>query len=301
MNNKYDRFFESVKELALKTHLSYPEDIKGLSESGIRQLEKEFKVRFSESLCSYYSFMGERINIICTDGEMDLTAKSLKYNNTYIQDCNFYEWLKSPEDYYEDCLEKYSDFISISDLMTITINTLPDFVNINTEQVLVIRDYRHRDIVWAIDCSEENPIIHGFKPYREWSNEYTQDCEKNGYKEWHNVKYKLSSHSIIGDFRHLLFLALRFKIMGYDMSNDSRYMQVTIEDISWAKCYSEYVTKNSKRDFFDIEVGGKHYLQARYSFYKQADTQAVETGIVMTIDEFEWAFIEYLRSFRIDI
>ena len=39
VENKYDRFFESVKEFCVKnTSMAYPEDIKGLSEVKYREI-----------------------------------------------------------------------------------------------------------------------------------------------------------------------------------------------------------------------------------------------------------------------
>ena len=77
MENKSDRFFESVKDFVLKTHLAYPEDLIGLKDWKIQTLAKEHNVSFPESLYSYYTFFGEKVKIIRTDDKLNLTEKKL--------------------------------------------------------------------------------------------------------------------------------------------------------------------------------------------------------------------------------
>ncbi|MES2520369.1 MAG: hypothetical protein V4585_19780 [Bacteroidota bacterium] len=50
-----------------------------------------------------------------------------------------------------------------------------------------------------------------------------------------------------------------------------------------------------------LQYKGSDINAMRHNFYKQTDAQAQETGIIMTIDEFEWAFIEHLRGLGVDI
>ena len=95
-----------------------------------------------------------------------------------------------------------------------------------------------------------------------------------------------------------MFFAIQFKYGKISNHYDSElYKRVNIEELSWAKCYVEH-----RKKYSDFNVGdGRDYIEMRNEFSLEMDILSEETGIAMTIDEFEWAFIEHLRGLGVDI
>ena len=84
MENKYDRFFESVKDFVLKTHLAYPEDLIGLKDWKIQTLAKEHNVSFPESLYSYYTFFGSLGSVLALNIDTFMIGEFLNFSDVAV-------------------------------------------------------------------------------------------------------------------------------------------------------------------------------------------------------------------------
>ncbi len=280
MTNKYNRFFESVKDFVLKTNLSYLEDIKGLSEVAIDKLERKFKVTFPKALRSYYAYMGEECKIIRTDDYLNYTEPKLLRTKIGAERYNLYEGIKGKIEIYQDPRDtKPKKFISLSDKMDVDAIMFLDYI-------------AHHSMFVFITCEQENPWLDVL---------YAENVGGDDIDEY---KYKYSSryYSLIGDTRDQLFNALSIKFFKHDsFSSDEEglkiFNRININELSWFQCYVEH-----RKKYHNFKVGnGRDYRIMRYEFSLEMDILSEETGIVMTIDEFEWAFIEHLRGLGMDI
>ena len=278
MENKYDRFFESVKGFVLKTHLAYPEDLIGLKDWKVQTLSEKYNVSFPESLYSYYTFFGEKVKIIGTDDQLNLTEKKL---NSFKEDAiekNVYNGIKGvvEREY------KIDEQIVLSEL-------------IDLDKVLIIGHIDYNGIYSIIECVAENPVLHLIRWYCEF--------DENNIDTYY-YKYQPMNWSFIGFFRQCLFEAISLKfydrdIVGIHEHELEVYDRIKFDKVEWVKYYFEHRKKYNK---YNVGNGdGQEFYEIKQEFSKKMDDQAEETGIVMTVDEFEWAFLDYLRGLGVDI
>ena len=278
MENKYDRFFESVKSFVLETGLSYPKDLEGLPQDQIRLIGKRYGVSLPLTLWSYLSHFGKKCKIINTDYYLDFSQKMIDNVMQDIEECElFYRVSEQP------------DIKNILDHKNYSVGEVLDLNTIIFTQLL-----EHLDIFIFIECKDENPMVQHFKKlYDERTGGF---C---GYG------YHPGELSFVGTFRYLLFVGIYSKLYGRDFYLSTftppdyyleKFDRINIDNVEWIKYYQ----KHREKPYFE-QMGSKEKIKTRMDFCRLADRQAEETGIVMTINEFEWAFLEYLRGLGVDI
>ena len=274
MENNYDRFFESVKDFVLATRLSYPEDLQGLAQDQIRSIEKRYGVSLPTAIWSYLSYFGKKGKIINTD--LDFTQKMIDNVMKEIEE--------------KELLYSISDQISIENKLEHKFYQVSEVLDLST--ILFIQLLEHVDLFFFIECKNENPMVQHFeKLYDERKGGFCGYCYHPG--EW----------SFIGLFRYWLFEGISTKFFSRDMMRDKEsialYDRISLDKIEWSKYYLD---KNIKDKWYNIkDEQRRSFYKIKQEFSKKMDVQAIETGVVMTIDEFEWAFIEHLRGLEVDI
>lgn len=273
--NKYDRFFESVKSYVLETGLAYPEDLEGLSQDQIRLIEKCYGIPLPLALWSYLRFFGKKCDIINTDYYLDFSQKMIDYV------------MKEAQEEEHDVLLRIIDQTSIENEVDHIHYPVSEVLDLS--KVLLTQFIAHNDFFVFIECTDENPLIQYFTKQYNYSN-------NKMYYSYHPGEW-----SFIGLFRHLLFEGISTKFFNRNIMQDKErinlYDRINLDKIGWSKCYLE-----KKIWYQDIkDSSGRYFYQIKQEFSKKIDVQAQETGIVMTIDEFEWAFIEHLRGLGVDI
>lgn len=273
--NKYDRFFESVKSYVLETSLAYPENLESLYQDQICLIEKRYGVSLPTALWSYLRYFGKKFKISRYGDHLDFTQKMIEYVMTEAHE----------EEH--DVLLRIIDQTSIEN--EVDHKHYPVSEVLDLSKVLLTQFIDHNGTFVFMECTDENPIIQYFTKQYNYSN-------NKMYYSYHPGEW-----SFIGLFRHLLFEGISTKFFSRDIIHDKEsialYDIINLDKIKWSKCYLE-----KKIWYQDIkDSSGRYFYQIKQEFSKKIDAQAQETGIVMTIDEFEWAFIEHLRGLGVDI
>lgn len=165
----------------------------------------------------------------------------------------------------------------------------------NLDKVLIIGYIDYNGIYFIIECVAENPVLHLIR----WECEFDENNIDTYYYEYQPMNW-----SFIGFFRQTLFEAISLKsydrdIVGTHEHELEAYDRIEIDKIEWVKYYFEHLKKYNR---YKVGNGdGQEFYKIKQEFSKKMDDQAEETGIIMTINEFEWAFLEHLRSLGVDI
>lgn len=93
VENKYDRFFESVKEFVLETKLANENNLQGLSEDKINDLESLYGLTVPLALRTFLLFFGETFKIKKTDGVLMFTQKEIIYAMDFAKKHNIIEYI----------------------------------------------------------------------------------------------------------------------------------------------------------------------------------------------------------------
>jgi hypothetical protein len=115
------------------------------------------------------------------------------------------------------------------------------------------------------------------------------------------IEYYPGEHSFIGNIMYSTYWMVDW-ILRTERKNIKythelhEYDRINVNGLEWAKYHKKYQEKP-----FSEQINTSQKTKIRTEFCRLADIQAEETGIVMTIDEFEWAFIEHLRGLGVDI
>ncbi len=270
IENKYDRFFESVKQFVINTRLSFEDEIAGVSEATIRQFEEEFNIQFPSSLFAFLRVLGKRIKVRRTDDLLCFTLNDINEATSVAQKEN-----------YKEIIIRGIGFLNYE-----TDNDLIFYFNklIDINKVIFITQYHRWLSIGFIDSRYENPIIYHINEKKYYSTDnlnftnFIRDVLFNAIKPAFDVK-SLSDEKINEETDSSKQLLIEIK-------------NLIIINLSWAKPYINH----------DIFYRPQYkYRKRRLEFYEIINKKEEETGIVMTIDEFEWAFIEHLRGLGVDI
>jgi hypothetical protein len=276
VENKYDRFFESVKSFVLETHLAFPEDIEGLSQDQIRLIEKRYGVSLPLAFGSYLRYFGKKSKIINTDYYLDFSQKMIDKVMQEIE-----EW---------EVLYRVSEQKTIENRLDHKNYPMGEVLDLST--ILFTQLLEHLDTFIFIECKDENPMVQHF--------EKLYDERKGGFRGY---GYHPGELSFVGTFRYLLFIGISTKFFSRDIMNDKErialYDRINLDNVAWSKYY---VDNKARKMWYDIkDEQRRSFYKIKQEFIKEIDDQEIQTGIVMTIDEFEWAFIEHLRGLGVDI
>lgn len=271
VENKYDRFFESVKEFVKNTELSFENEIGGASETIINKFEQEFNIKFPSSLYAFLILFGEKIKIRKTDDIFNISLSDIR-NATLTAQKENYKQILFREKGFEDYNGNTSD------------NKAYFYKTMDVNNVIFISQNDRWANIGFIDSSIENPIIN-----------YLYD------KEY----YSTEGMSFTNFIRNHLFEAIKYTFNTNSLNNEKlskvtdgskqwliEVKKIKIGTLSWVQPYI------NNDIFYRPEY---EYRKRRLEFYEITNKKEEETGIIMTIDEFEWAFIEHLRGLGVDI
>ncbi|MFK7031185.1 hypothetical protein [Flavobacterium oreochromis] len=266
---KYIPFYESVKQFVLDTKLTLVDEVEGLDETVIHQFEKEHQIEFPAALYAFLILFGTKIRVRKTEDYFDMTINDIKeamsvginenYKEIIIREKGFLDYDTGDDDFFY-----FKDIIDVNKLIFIT-------------------QYHRWFSLGFIDSRSENPIIYHIN-------------EKEYYSTRGGVSFTFTSF-----IRDVLFLAInwRFDIESITDENIEKSSEsekesliviknLIIDKLPWANFYVENV---------DIFYSSKcNYRKHRLNFYKIIEEQEKQTGYIMTVDEFEWAFIDYLKE-----
>jgi hypothetical protein len=267
MENQYNRFFESYKVFLLKTGFSEEKDLEGCSEVTINKLERKYDITIPLALRTYLSFFGNNFYTSRRDFRLDFRVKDIERANTIAKD------------------------IALLDVLVTNRNVRND---VDLDNILFVGHDSDRDIMYFFECSEPNPLIKSTIYDYKYIDE--ERVFANGL-----ITYHSGDLSFIGSIMYLIYWMVNWKLRTErkEVTNSQRlreYDRLNLDAFEWIKYHQKHQQKPyHERMSTDIQV------KARIDFCRIADVKAKETGIVMTIDEFEWAFIEHLRGLGVDI
>lgn len=269
---KFARFYESVKRFILDTELSRPEEVVGSDIQTIEKLEAELSIKLPDFLFSFFEYFGEEIIVERTDHLLHLTIKDFKKAFFEAKNKNIIERLRDKKgllDYYENDLVWY----------------MSDMFNLNN--ILVIISDAFRDKYGFVDTTNENPVL-GYI----YQNDYFESEEK----------------TFSNFIRHVLFNVIKysFEEIDYSIYNDlnnyihRRYigrqkaaLALKSKKVIWADYYFNLAKGFS---FYD----DRKFIDLRNEFYIIISKKEMEMDKILTIDEFELAFIEFLKERNFD-
>lgn len=274
--NKYDHFFKSVKNFVLETNLAYSEDLEGLPKDQIRLIEKRYGVSLPLAFRSYLSYFGKKCKIINTDYYLDFSQKMI---DNVMQEVE--EW---------ELLYRVSEQTTIENRLDHKNYPVGQVLDLST--ILFTQLLEHLDIFIFIECKDENPMVQHF--------EKLYDERKGGFRGY---GYHSGELSFVGTFRYLLFVGISTKFFSRDIMNDKErialYDRINLDNVAWSKYY---VDSKARKMWYDIkDEQRRSFYKIKIEFIKEIDAQEIEKGVVMTVDEFEWAFLEHLRGLGVDI
>lgn len=286
MNNymifpKYDSFFNSIREFLVKTNLYSELDFIDVNDYDILFLENLIHVKFPEALVAFLKHFGKNDKILRPNLAMSLTDILNAFGKSsaikeYLQKQNFVvntdgikivngkvELIKVTNGVYED-----EEVINLNNLFDIN-EAIFLHVGFTTE---------------VIDSRIENPIIHSF--LSDWT--FT------------------SSQLRLTDFiRNILFNEIELNLKGRDYSSysndiNSYYFElnkkinaIDISCLDWANTY--------RRIFLNNIMPVHEFRMYRNEFYFINEFDEIKKSLILSIDDFESAFIKYLQSKGFDI
>ncbi len=277
--NKYDHFFESVKSFVLETHLAHPEDLQGLPQDQVLLIEKRYGISLPSALRSYLSYFGKQFKMLGYGYELNFTQKMIDYV------------MKEAEEEEHEVLLRIIDQPSIENVVDHKQYQVSEVLDLS--KILLTSFIDHNGIFDFIECKDENPMVQHF--------EKLYDEKKGGL---HGYGYHPGEWSFIGLFRHLLFESISWKffdrrIMEENKEGLEKYDRMSIDKLEWSKYYLD---KDVKDKWYNIkDEQRRNFYKIKQEFSKKMDVQTIETSIIMTVDEFEWAFLEHLRILGVNI
>jgi hypothetical protein len=283
MENRYLRFFESVKQLLLQTEVCSQEDFLGVGNHVIEQLEKKYGLTLPLSLKAFLLLFGKKINIPFTDGFLEYTVSKIEKATQMAENENIVALLKRTEG--------VRDWINLEEKM------IQLYSSINIDNILFLHEREMGGEFVFIDCLEENPSVHFLK------KEYVEKVDDPDYYEFAYGKQEVC---LINYFRIRLFLCMELRFV-FPQHYEHRILENSIpipneevtlikaENIDWIVCHAIHRTK------YPAYQDGYSYYSERDKFYKRIEDKEKQGGEIMTINEFEWAFIEHLRGLGMDI
>ena len=256
---QYLDFYQSVKSFILKTYLTYENEIEGEKLSVIQAFENKCSVKLPISILYYLLFFGKKILVRKTEPEDFFTLEYIKKAMEVAEKYNYRNILGNKEG-----LQDYNGDDG-------DIKLVYEFVDL--DKLIFINQSGFRDGIGFVDSTKDNPYVHYL-----FQKQY----------------YLGENKSFTNFIRELLFLAIQTKI--YDSEKNIQFdsagvidsNMLFIEDISWAQLYVDYKVKNVMFDSL--------FRMRRLEFYDSITEQENRGAGIMLIDEFEWAFINYLRT-----
>lgn len=263
MIEKYIKFYKSVKQFLFDCNLSLDDTIEGENIDAISQFEKEYKIKFPVSIYAYLLYFGKKINLRNVETEKFFTLKNVKHAMDTAENGNYKSILQRKDglqDYYGDDGD---------------IKLIYEIVDI--EKVIFINQQDFRDGIGFIDCSDENPHI-----YYLFQKEYYLGENKTFSNYIRETLFQMIHSRFYSD---AISTENYTESMIY-MLNETK--KINLDKIDWAKVYTKCKVENILSDTF--------YRNQRLNFYKIIEEREKQTGYIMTVDEFEWAFIDYLKE-----
>jgi hypothetical protein len=246
--DKYNDFYQSIKDLALKLNLSMYNDFEGASEKEISEFENRFKIRFPLSIKSFLKYFGSRIAIKNTDIGLNLTLRNIEEATKIAINNNVSEFLIQNE--------KLVDFIDDS-----IVTNINDFIEVKS--IIYISWDDSRSGLTFINSSKENPEIYYLMEYKFFINEM--------------------SMSFTNHIRFYIFQAIRtlLKSNNYEIQN-----VYNLENLAWINIYNK-IFQSKQNGFVDM-------YNERMKFNLEVSNLEIKENIILSIDEFENKFINYL-------
>lgn len=284
MNNymifpKYDSFFNSIREFLVKTNLYSELDFIDVNDYDILFLENLIHIKFPEALVAFLKHFGKNDKILRPNLAMSLTDILNAFGKSsaikeYLQKQNFVV---------------NTDGIKIVngkvELIKVTNGVYEEVINLNNLFDINEAIFLHVGFTTeVIDSRIENPIIHSF--LSDWT--FT------------------SSQLRLTDFiRNILFNEIELNLKGRDYSSysndiNSYYFElnkkinaIDISCLDWANTY--------RRIFLNNIMPVHEFRMYRNEFYFINEFDEIKKSLILSIDDFESAFIKYLQSKGFDI
>lgn len=262
---KYKKLFESVKRFVLDTKLSFMDEIDGLDESTIKEFENEYSIKFPASFYAFLLEFGKKIKVRRTSDLFYLTLNDVK-NATLI----------AQKENYKKIILRDKGFLDYNtdDETLFYFNKIIDI-----DKVIFITQYHRWFSIGFIDSNHENPIIYHINEKEYYSTDWLSFTNFIRSILFQAIKYRFNLRFLKQDIE---------KETGWNKENLIELRNLDIDKLTWAQFYI---------DNNEILYRPQYYFEKhRLAFYKLVSEQEERTGYIMTIDEFEWAFIDYLRE-----
>jgi hypothetical protein len=266
--NKYDVFFEGMINFIQKTGLSDEYENIGANYSEISSFENEYKIKFPLVFKSYLKYFGKKTHIRMTDSVFEMTipniAKTIDESNKnrvieIIDKKNFK--VNYDDNYPEENEGEYTP--PIKDLIDISNITIFYWDQLRSEFNF-------------FDSSKENPEVFFFVEYSHIiSKFYTFTTDVRG------ILFLAISLNANTEFQNIYCKARR------DNGRPSP-PPVDCSGIEWLKDYI-YLAKNFPKKFAEID----HFREEYYAINSEMEKRE---NRILTIDEFEYSFLNYLRE-----
>ena len=276
---KYDSFFNSIREFLVKTNLYSELDFIDVNDYDILFLENLIHIKFPEALVAFLKHFGKNDKILRPNLAMSLTDILNAFGKSsaikeYLQKQNFVV---------------NTDGIKIVngkvELIKVTNGVYEEVINLNNLFDINEAIFLHVGFTTeVIDSRIENPIIHSF--LSDWT--FT------------------SSQLRLTDFiRNILFNEIELNLKGRDYSSysndiNSYYFElnkkinaIDISCLDWANTY--------RRIFLNNIMPVHEFRMYRNEFYFINEFDEIKKSLILSIDDFESAFIKYLQSKGFDI
>ncbi|WP_337041757.1 hypothetical protein [Emticicia sp. 17c] len=270
MKQKFAKFYNSVKNFVIDTNLSKPDEVVGAEVKTIENLETELGIKLPDFLFSFFECFGEEIIVKGVDQSLNFAIKDFKYANSKATEENIISILSDSEglkDYYGD-----GSIWHVSDMM-------------NLDNVLILNYSSLGRRYSFIDSTIENPNLLFI-----YQKKYFERAEIDFIGG--NVSFTNYIRTVLFDLVKEEFRKINEGKDVADGNSLQNYESVlSINKLKWAEYYSHF-PKNKDLFFY----AGKEFRQLRGEFYLLASKKETENDTILTIDEFELSFIDFLKE-----
>ncbi|MEA5259839.1 hypothetical protein VB264_18725 [Arcicella aquatica] len=282
----YLDFYKSAKEYLIKIKSASEQDFKSVEESDILEIENLIGKKISSLLRCFLNIFGKTTKRI-PDG---LPINLDKIKDAYYKSSEKLSILESTD------FKVYTDGKKIVDGKVVEIDDTIEGAHlevVNLLELLDIEDFLFLSInenTTFINSKEEDPIIHYFI----------------GTSALTSSMLPLSAH-----FRAMLFNEILpklgwnpniYKDKNGNLKNDlspyykelfRKISSIDISNLQWASIYDKIFMEGWPYDSqFPIHI----FQERRREFYHINSIVEKQNGYILTIDEFEWKFIDFLKQ-----
>lgn len=277
-DNRYHVFYQNLKDFILSVNLATLSDIDGATEEDIIVFEKKHNISFPPAIRVYLEYFGKKAHIKrfhtapYTFDDLEYTMKNV-YNINPKEAIQKKGYLSDIDSAYNEILVPLTNLISIEDITII-----------GWEETTTTFTF--------IDSSATNPILFSLMGY--WKE---GDLDSSTIETEYRT---FTTHIRLG-----LIVAIQGKFYDDDYSsytreNDLYYYEegrslssINLDYIDWAQVYTK---------IYKSKPGSRSILKShRRIFYQINQEREKQEDRILSIDEFEWAFIAYLKEQGYDV